>query len=62
MTSTLCLTCRGRLDAVLWSVARHPGCRPAGPLDADALDRLVRYLGGALGARPVTDEGIDSDD
>ncbi|MDQ3476615.1 MAG: hypothetical protein M3492_09885 [Actinomycetota bacterium] len=54
MTSTLCLTCRQRLDAVLWSVGRHPGCRTSGPLDADAFDRLTRYLALRLGAEIIT--------
>lgn len=52
----ICATCRQRLDAVLWSVGRHPNCRPAGPLDADAFDRLTRYLADSLGAVVLTEE------
>lgn len=51
----LCKVCQARLDAVLWSVGRHPNCRTAGPLDADALDRLTRYLADALGAAEIND-------
>jgi len=51
----LCRTCRQRLDSVLWSVGRHPGCRPAGPLNAEAFDRLLRNLAGVLGAVVLTD-------
>ncbi len=52
--SPLCKVCLGRLDAVLTNAGRHPNCRTAGPLDADALDRLTRYLGDVLGAQPIT--------
>lgn len=49
----LCRTCRQRLDSVLWSVGRHPGCRTAGPLVEQSLDRLIAYLADAVGAIPI---------
>lgn len=51
----LCRTCRQRLDSVLWSVGRHPGCSPAGPLNAEAFDRLLRNLAGVLGTIDITE-------
>lgn len=48
--SQLCKVCQGRLDAVLTTAGRHPNCRTAGPLDADAFDRVTRYLAAVLGA------------
>ncbi len=51
--SPLCKVCSGRLDAVLTNAGRHPNCRTAGPLDADAFDRVTRYLADVLGAAPI---------
>ena len=56
LPNPLCKVCQGRLDAVLWSVGRHPNCRPAGPIDADAFDRLTRYLALRLGAEIFTEK------
>ncbi len=52
--SPLCKVCQGRLDAVLWSVGRHPNCRPAGPIDDAALARLIDYLADIVGAVVIT--------
>ncbi len=54
--SRLCKVCQGRLDAVLTNAGRHPNCRPAGPIDNAALDRLTRYLAQELGAEIITEK------
>ena len=54
--SPLCKVCQGRLDAVLTNAGRHPNCRTAGLIDADALDRLTRYLAQELGAEIVAEK------
>lgn len=52
----LCEVCRQRLDAVAWSIGKHPGCGAYAPLTADGYDRLVAHLADTLGAEVVTEE------
>ena len=46
----LCEVCRQRLDAVAWSIGKHPNCGPYQPLTDAAYDRLVAHLIHSLGA------------
>ena len=46
----ICEVCRQRLDAVAWSIGRHPNCGPYKPLTDAAYDRLVAHLTQHLGA------------
>ncbi len=50
----LCSVCQARLDAVAWSIGRHPGCGPYRPLTDDAYERLVAHLTKSLGATEIT--------
>lgn len=40
----LCALCRARLDAVAWSIGRHPGCGPYTALGDTAYERLAEIL------------------
>lgn len=57
----LCNNCRGRLDAVLTNVGRHPGCGLHRPLAPDAFDRLVAAIADALGATRADSTSYVSD-
>ena len=46
----LCEVCRQRLDAVAWSIGKHPNCGPYQALTDAAYDRLVVHLIHSLGA------------
>ena len=50
MLDHLCGVCRQRLDAVAWSIGKHPNCGPYQPLTDVAYDRLVGHLANELGA------------
>lgn len=47
----LCRTCRQRMDAVMWSAARHPGCSSSPPISDQAEAQLIGHLATSLGAR-----------
>jgi hypothetical protein len=49
----VCEVCRQRLDAVAWSIGKHPGCGPYQPLTDAAYDRLVAHLTQSLGAAEI---------
>ncbi len=51
-----CNICGQVLDAVLTGVGRHPNCGRSGSLNGDSLDRLLAYLGDALGVTVITKE------
>ncbi|MGI8700369.1 MAG: hypothetical protein ACR2JU_04035 [Nocardioidaceae bacterium] len=51
----LCSVCRARLDAVAWSIGKHPNCGPYQPLTDDAYSRLVAHLADSLGAIDITE-------
>ena len=48
-----CSVCQQRLDAVAWSIGRHPNCGPYKPLTNAAYDRLVAHLTHSLGAAEI---------
>ena len=52
-----CEVCWQRLDAVLWSAGRHPGCSSPAPLSDDAFHRLAAAVAAALGAGIEHPEG-----
>lgn len=49
----LCEVCRQRMDAVLWAVGRHPGCRSSPPISDRAEAQLIAALTHHLGAAEV---------
>jgi len=52
----LCSVCRARLDAVAWSIGKHPNCGPYTPLGDAAYDRLVAHLADIVGAVVLTEK------
>lgn len=52
----ICKSCRGRLDSVLWSAGRHPGCGGSPPIGDEAEAHLIGHLARHLGAEVVTEK------
>lgn len=52
----ICQVCRGRLDAVAWSIGRHPGCGPYQPLTDAVYERLISHLALIVGAVVITEK------
>jgi len=56
----LCGVCQGRLDSVLWSAGRHPGCGVAPRISDAAEAQLIGHLAVHLGAveiEPTSNQG-----
>jgi len=48
-----CRTCQQRMDAVVWSAGRHPGCGVAPPISDRAEASLIAALALHLGAAEI---------
>lgn len=52
----ICQVCRQRLDAVAWSIGRHPGCGAYAPLNDASYERLSAHLASIVGAIFITEK------